>query len=140
MAAIRSKNTAPELAVRRCLHRRGLRFRLHVKRLPGNPDLVFPSRHTAVFVHGCFWHGCPHCRVGRRKVKSNMAYWEQKLARNRARDSRAVDELTAAGWRVLVVWACEAANPTALERFAEAVAGQPSSGASPVTASPLGPV
>lgn len=140
MAAIRSKHTAPELAVRRFLHRRGLRYRLHGKRLPGNPDLVFPGRRAAVFVHGCFWHGCPHCRVGRRKVKSNTAYWEQKIARNQARDARAADYLTAAGWKVFTVWGCEAADQTALERLANAVADQPSSGSSPLTASSLGPV
>lgn len=140
MAAIRGKDTAPELAVRRFLHGRGLRYRLHVRRLPGNPNLVFPGRRAAVFVHGCFWHGCPHCRVGRRKVKSNTAYWEQKVARNQARDARAADELTAAGWKVFTAWACEAADPAALDRLAEAVAGQPSSGSSPLTASSLGPV
>lgn len=141
MAAIRGKDTAPEMAVRRFLHCRGLRYRLHIKKLPGSPDLVFPGRRAAVFVHGCFWHGCPHCRVGSRKVKSNTAYWEQKIARNQARDARAANDLAAAGWKVFTVWACEAADSEALDRLAEAVAsGQPSSGSSPFTASSLGPV
>lgn len=125
MAAIRGKDTAPELAVRRFLHRRGLRYRLHASNLPGNPDLVFPGRRAAIFVHGCFWHGCPHCRVGRRKVKSNTAYWEQKIARNQARDARAAAELTSAGWKVLAVWGCEARDPAALDRLAEAVSPRP---------------
>jgi DNA mismatch endonuclease (patch repair protein) len=140
MASIGAKDTAPELVVRRFLHQRGLRYRLHVKKLPGNPDLVFSGRRTAVFVNGCFWHGCPHCRVGRRKVKSNKAYWEHKIARNKERDTRTTDELTAAGWRVFTVWACETRDPAALDRLTKAVAGQPSSGSSPFTASSLGPV
>jgi DNA mismatch endonuclease, patch repair protein len=87
MAAIRSKDTAPELAVRRYLHASGLRYRLHRHRLPGRPDLIFPGRRLCLFVHGCFWHGCPHCRHGAREVKSNTSYWSVKLARNKARDA-----------------------------------------------------
>src|ERR1700674_4838408 len=86
MARIRSKDTAPELAVRRYLHAKGLRYRLHHAGLPGKPDLVFPARRVCVFIHGCFWHGCPHCIDGTRQVKSNSAYWSAKVAGHRARD------------------------------------------------------
>ncbi|MCC6206432.1 MAG: very short patch repair endonuclease [Hyphomicrobiales bacterium] len=139
MAAIRGKDTGPELIVRRYLHRRGFRFRLHSKRLLGKPDLVFSGRRTVVFVHGCFWHSCPHCRTGRRKVKSNGDYWEHKLARNRVRDARTRTVLTAEGWKVLVVWACQTADPALLEQLAEEIAVQSSSGSSPFTASSDGP-
>jgi DNA mismatch endonuclease (patch repair protein) len=125
MAAIRSKDTAPELAVRQYLHRLGLRYRLHSRGLPGKPDLVFAGRRTVVFVHGCFWHGCPHCRAGRRKVKSNTGYWESKLARNRIRDARTGAALAALGWRVLTVWACQTGDADVLRRLADEVAYQP---------------
>jgi DNA mismatch endonuclease (patch repair protein) len=124
MRRIRGKDTAPELAVRRFLHGEGLRFRLHRAGLPGTPDLVFPARRTCVFVHGCFWHGCQRCKAGRRRVKSNAAYWAAKLAANRARDRRAAAALRAAGWRVLAVWECEVRDARALARLAAAVKKQ----------------
>jgi DNA mismatch endonuclease (patch repair protein) len=111
MSRIRSRDTAPELLVRRFLHREGLRFRLHGRHLPGKPDLVFAGRKTCVFVHGCFWHGCPNCIDGTRKVKSNTGYWNGKVAGNRARDARHVAQLRDDGWRVFVVWECETKNP-----------------------------
>jgi DNA mismatch endonuclease Vsr len=79
MAAVKGKNTKPELRVRRFLHRRGLCYRLHVPDLPGTPDLVFRAKRAVVFVHGCVWHQCPHCRVASRGVKSNTGYWFAKL-------------------------------------------------------------
>ena len=118
MAAIHKRNTKPELAVRRFLHARGFRFRLHDAKLPGTPDLVFASRRAVVFVHGCFWHRCPHCAAGRKEVRSNLAYWEPKLARNRARDSQARATLEADGWKVLTVWECETGDATKLELLA----------------------
>lgn len=141
MAAIRGRDTAPEMAVRRFLHREGLRYRLHAKQLPGKPDLIFPSRHAVLFVHGCFWHGCPLCAVGRRKVKSNAAYWEAKIARNQARDVKSRAELEAAGWKVFTIWACEISKPAKLSRLAKSIRRQrsPSSGSSPRTASIVGP-
>jgi DNA mismatch endonuclease (patch repair protein) len=125
MAAIRSKDTAPELAVRRYLHAAGLRYRLHRHRLPGRPDLIFPGRRLCLFVHGCFWHGCPHCRHGTREVKSNASYWSIKLARNKARDAENQSRLAALGWNVLTIWACQTADPAALQSLAISVRAFP---------------
>jgi DNA mismatch endonuclease (patch repair protein) len=121
MRRIRGKDTAPELAVRRFLHGEGLRFRLHRAGLPGTPDLVFPARRVCVFVHGCFWHGCPRCAAGRRRVKSNAAYWKAKRVANRARDRRVEASLTAAGWHVLEVWECQVRDVHMLARLARTV-------------------
>ena len=105
MRAVRSKNTTPELIVRRLVHSLGFRFRLHRKDLPGSPDLVFPGLHKAIFVHGCFWHG-HDCARGNRQPKTNTDYWVVKVERNRARDARSLELLRQAGWRVLVLWEC----------------------------------
>jgi DNA mismatch endonuclease, patch repair protein len=121
MAAIRSKDTKPEIKVRRFLFRSGLRFRLHAKELPGKPDIVFPSRHVAIFVHGCFWHGCKKCIDGKRRVKSNSEYWLKKVAGNRARDSRHKKALREAGWKSLTIWECEVSRPPRLMALLEAV-------------------
>lgn len=107
MSRVRSKDTAPELAVRRGLHARGLRFRLHRRDLPGRPDLVLPRHRAVVFVHGCFWHGCPRCDRGLRKPKSNATFWAVKVEANRARDQRNTEALKAAGWKVEVIWECD---------------------------------
>lgn len=123
MAAIRGKDTIPELRVRRFLHAQGLRYRLHAGRLPGKPDLVFRSRHAVVFIHGCFWHGCPHCRVGSRTVKSNADYWTPKLARNKVRDARVRAELEDLGWRVFVIWECQTRDQAVLSRLAGELRG-----------------
>ena len=123
MSGIRSKDTGPELAVRRYLHRAGLRYRLHCRDLPGIPDIVFRRRKTVVFVHGCFWHGCPTCAVGARRVKSNTDYWNAKVARNQARDVKHRGSLEAAGWRVLYLWECEAKNPEALANLGRSIRG-----------------
>jgi DNA mismatch endonuclease (patch repair protein) len=106
MSRIGGKNTAPELAVRRALHALGYRYRLHASNLPGRPDLVFPSRAKAVFVHGCFWHG-HDCAHGRRRPHTNVAFWSEKARANADRDQRKQRALEAAGWSVLVVWECE---------------------------------
>lgn len=106
MAAIASRNTMPELAVRRAAHRLGLRFRLHRRDLPGSPDLVFPGRRTALFVHGCYWHrhnGCKYAYT----PKSNVEFWLNKLQTNVARDIRTKQELEDGGWNVVVIWECE---------------------------------
>lgn len=110
MRAVRQKDTAPELRLRRALHALGYRYRLHPKTLPGRPDLVFPSRRAAIFVHGCFWHG-HDCRAGRRP-SSNTAYWLPKITANRERDARKQADLEALGWRVLTVWECELKDMT----------------------------
>ena len=106
MQAVRSKDTGPEMIVRRLAHRLGYRFRLHRKDLPGNPDLVFPARRKVVFVHGCFWHR-HECRRGSRAPKTNREYWRRKLDRNRIRDGEVSDELERSGWKVKVFWECE---------------------------------
>jgi len=112
MARIRSKDTRPELAVRSILHRLGFRFRLHRRDLPGTPDIVMPGRSAVVFVHGCFWHG-HRCKVGK-MPKSRVAYWEAKIAANRARDARVRRKLRGLGWKVVVVRECELGHLDAL--------------------------
>jgi DNA mismatch endonuclease (patch repair protein) len=105
MASIRARDTKPELQVRRYLHARGFRFRLVHKDLPGKPDLVLPRWQTAIFVHGCFWHGHAGCRYAT-VPKTRTDFWKSKIAANAARDARSVDALLALGWRVIVVWEC----------------------------------
>jgi DNA mismatch endonuclease (patch repair protein) len=107
MSRIRSRDTTPELSVRRAAHAMGLRFRLHRRDLPGNPDLVFPRHKVALFVHGCYWHQHAGCRRSS-SPKSRQEYWIPKLAANVARDERSVIALAALGWRAVVVWECEA--------------------------------
>jgi DNA mismatch endonuclease (patch repair protein) len=106
MRAVKSKDTKPEIVVRRLLHAMGYRFRLHRRDLPGSPDIVLPKHHAALFVHGCFWHG-HNCKRGARMPKSNAEYWKAKIARNVNRDSLSVIELSRIGWRLLVIWECE---------------------------------
>jgi DNA mismatch endonuclease (patch repair protein) len=110
MRAVKGKNTAPEMVVRRIAHRLGYRFRLHVPDLAGRPDLVFPRFSKVIFVHGCFWHW-HNCKRGQRMPKSRTDYWEKKLQRNQARDRRHRKALNKAGWRVLVIWECQTKNP-----------------------------
>jgi DNA mismatch endonuclease (patch repair protein) len=105
MRAVRSRDTAPEMVVRRLAHRLGCRFRLCRKDLPGCPDIVFPRLRKVVFVHGCFWHG-HDCARGARVPKSNRAYWLKKVAANRARDGKNLEQLMSAGWKSLVIWEC----------------------------------
>jgi len=104
MSRIRGKDTKPEMLIRRGLHARGLRYRLHDRSLPGRPDLVFPKYRTAVFIHGCFWHahGCALSKL----PATRQDFWKAKLAANIQRDCKAVQALQAAGWRVLVIWEC----------------------------------
>lgn len=106
MRAVKSRDTHPELLVRKLLHAMGLRFRLHRKDLPGSPDIVLAGRKMAIFVHGCFWHG-HDCSRGARVPKTNSEYWKAKIRRNLVRDERAAGELMAQGWRVLIIWQCE---------------------------------
>jgi len=104
MSRIRGKDTKPEMLIRRGLHARGLRYRLHDRSMPGHPDLVFPRHHTAVFIHGCFWHahGCALSKL----PATRQDFWKQKLEGNAARDEKAIQALRANGWRVLVIWEC----------------------------------
>ncbi|MFZ6813778.1 very short patch repair endonuclease [Undibacterium sp. Rencai35W] len=106
MAAIKSCNTKPELAVRRMLHALGFRFRLHRKDLPGRPDIVLPKYKTVVLVNGCFWHQHAGCKLASRPA-SHQEYWEPKLDRNIERDKANCAKLTALGWRVVMIWECE---------------------------------
>jgi DNA mismatch endonuclease (patch repair protein) len=109
MRAVRSRNTQPEVRVRQIAHALGYRFRLHFRKLPGNPDIAFPGRRKAVFVHGCFWHRHKGCR--RASIpKSNRAFWRAKLARNASRDAEELAAIRKQGWRALVVWECEIKN------------------------------
>lgn len=111
MQAIRAKDTKPERIVRRGLHARGLRYRLHRKDLPGKPDLVFPGLRAVVFVNGCFWHAHEGCRFFS-LPKTDREKWRKKLEGNRARDERDHAALRAAGWRVFVVWECDLKGKT----------------------------
>ncbi|HEX3880109.1 MAG TPA: DNA mismatch endonuclease Vsr, partial [Bryobacteraceae bacterium] len=113
MKRVRSRDTQPEMAVRSMVHRMGFRYALHRRDLPGNPDMVFPSRQRIIFVHGCFWHG-HSCRSGRNRPASNTDYWIAKLNRNVARDSSNRRRLRSLGWRMLVVWECELKDPERL--------------------------
>ncbi|WP_440060460.1 very short patch repair endonuclease [Pseudomonas syringae] len=104
MAGIQGKNTSPELLIRKALHARGFRFRLHAKHLPGKPDLILPKYNAVIFIHGCFWHGhdCPYFKV----PKTRPEFWREKIGKNRDRDLIQIASLRALGWRVLVVWEC----------------------------------
>ena len=106
MASVRSKDTKPEMRVRKTAHRMGYRYRLHRKDLPGKPDLVFSSRRIALFVHGCFWHGHP-CKRGDRMPATNVDYWREKIARNQRRDTANRLLLRELGWTPVVVWECQ---------------------------------
>jgi DNA mismatch endonuclease (patch repair protein) len=115
MARVRDKNSKPELAVRRLVHRLGYRFRLHNRKLPGTPDLVFPRLRKAIFVHGCFWHrhrGCARTTT----PKTRAVYWAQKFDCNIRRDRTKKRQLKALGWDILVVWECETFDPPRLSR------------------------
>jgi DNA mismatch endonuclease (patch repair protein) len=116
MSRVGGKNTTPEIRVRRAAHALGLRFRLHRSDLPGTPDLVFPKRRVALFVHGCFWHRHPGCRKASIPT-TRKEYWAEKFRTNVARDIRRTGELEALGWRVVVVWECETKNEVGLERI-----------------------
>ena len=114
MSRIRGKNTKPEILVRKGLHARGFRFRLHNKKLPGSPDIVLPKYGVAIMVNGCFWHGHKGCRYAT-KPKSNVEFWETKIARNRHRDEVTTAHLEALGWTVITIWECELRTSSLLD-------------------------
>jgi DNA mismatch endonuclease (patch repair protein) len=116
MRAVKSRDTAPELKVRRSAHALGLRFRLGRSDLAGSPDLVFPSRRVALFVHGCFWHG-HDCARGARMPLTNRAYWQAKIAGNMARDAASLAGLRKLGWKRAVIWECETKDAVRLARL-----------------------
>lgn len=106
MRAVKSKDTTPEMVVRRLVHGMGYRYRLHQKDLPGKPHLVFAGRRKVIFVNGCFWHS-HDCPRGARQPKANADYWKAKIGRNVTRDADSAAALQASGWQVLTVWECE---------------------------------
>ena len=112
MSRVKSKNSRPEIFVRSFLHRSGFRFRIHVKNLPGKPDIVLPKYKAVVFVNGCFWHGHSDssCKLAR-MPKSNTEFWQGKITKNHIRDVEKQAQLCKLGWRVFVVWECQLAHP-----------------------------
>lgn len=114
MSRIRNKDTRPEIVVRSLVHGSGYRFRLHVKSLPGKPDLVFLSRRKIIFVHGCYWH-MHKCKYGRVTPKTNAEFWQNKRSGNVERDKKNLSLLRRNGWQVLVVWECWLRKPETLK-------------------------
>ena len=123
MRSVHSKDTTPELIVRRIIFRLGYRYRLNWKELPGKPDIVFPGRRKVIFVHGCFWHG-HDCKAGNKRPRSNEAYWTTKLKRNKERDQLNLQRLLAMNWQPLVVWECELKDAAMLEKTLIAFLGE----------------
>jgi DNA mismatch endonuclease (patch repair protein) len=123
MSLVRGADTKPEMKVRSIVHRLGFRYRLHVSKLPGKPDLVFPKLHKVLFVHGCFWHRHSGCLLAR-LPKSRLDFWKPKLEGNRKRDLLNAAQLRKAGWKVGIVWECELVKSdrltTKIERFLDA--------------------
>lgn len=113
MRCVKSRDTAPEMAVRDLVCGLGFRYRLHRDDLPGKPDLVFGKQRRVIFVHGCFWHG-HRCKRGDRAPETNAEYWRLKISRNRDRDAKVLEDLGKQGWVALVVWECELRNSTQL--------------------------
>lgn len=121
MARIPSRDTSPEIIIRRALHRLGLRFVLHRKDLPGRPDIVFPKYRAVVLVHGCFWHRHPGCKIAS-TPKSNAQYWLDKFDRNMQRDKEIQSKLISLNWRVFVAWECEIQSKISLDLLAKKLA------------------
>lgn len=126
MRAVRSKNTGPELRVRKILYDLGYRYRLHRPSLPGKPDISIAGRRKAVFVHGCFWHQHARCGKGA-PPKTGLDYWQPKLRLNVERDKRAISSLKLLGWNVLVIWECETKDPLKIAKRLRAFLGPPGS-------------
>jgi DNA mismatch endonuclease, patch repair protein len=106
MSSIRAKNTKPELRLRKALLNTGLSgYRLHWKKVPGRPDISYPGAKLAIFVHGCYWHRCPHCKPA--FPKTHLEFWTNKFQKNKERDERKIKELQGQGWKVLVIWECQ---------------------------------
>lgn len=118
MARIKGENTKPEILARKLVHSLGYRFRLHSKRLPGKPDLVFPRHEKIIFVHGCFWHAHAGCSRGV-LPSTNTKFWQKKISGNQTRDRMVKRKLNKDGWRVLVIWQCETKNITRLTKRLE---------------------
>ncbi|MCH5226650.1 MAG: DNA mismatch endonuclease Vsr [Muribaculaceae bacterium] len=123
MAAIKGKDTKPEMIIRKYLFSKGLRFRVHVKKLAGSPDIVLPKYKTVIFVNGCFWHGHDGCKYSR-LPKTNEFFWEQKIRRNKARDIANEYVLQTEGWRVIRVWECEIKKVAGMQERLESLYNQ----------------
>lgn len=106
MAAIKSRNTTPELLIRSILHKKGFRFRLHDKKLPGKPDIVFPKYNAVIFINGCFWHGHSNCKFFR-LPGTRTEYWKNKINKNQYNDAKSIELLLANNWRVCIIWECK---------------------------------
>ncbi len=122
MGRIHAENTRPEILVRSFMHKNGFRFRLHVKELPGKPDIVLPKYKTVIEVRGCFWHrhnGCKEATM----PKTNVAFWKEKFARNARRDKENAKELKRRGWQVIVVWSCKVKNTRFLKSLLQKIKG-----------------
>ena len=109
MSRIQAKDTKPELTIRRLLFADGFRYRIHVKTLPGTPDLVLPKYRAVIFVHGCFWHGHDGCKYAKLPT-THVEFWRDKISKNKERDQRVRQELVSGGWRVLTIWTCSINN------------------------------
>jgi DNA mismatch endonuclease, patch repair protein len=118
MSQIKGKNTKPELLVRRFLHANGFRYRLHVRNLPGKPDIVLPKYKTVIFVHGCFWHGHDHCKYYI-IPKTRTDWWLNKINGNVANDKKSIKALKNAGWRIIKIWECELKHPNLQKTLAK---------------------
>ena len=118
MSAIKSKNTKPEIAVRKLLHSMGYRFRLHRKDLPGSPDIVLPKYKTVIFVHGCFWHRHENCKYAS-IPKTRKEFWESKFKANVKRDKEIQEKIKNIGWQYVVVWECEIKNEKIKDKLLE---------------------
>ena len=128
MRSIRGSDTGPERVVRSALHRRGFRFRVNVKSLPGTPDIVLPALNTVILVHGCFWHRHGRCRLAS-MPRTRVAYWAAKFAANRRRDRRVAAALKRLGWRVIVIWECRVRPGMAVPGLRRSGAGRRRAGA-----------
>lgn len=120
MSQIKATNTKPEMMVRKFLHASGFRYRLHVKDLPGKPDLVLPKYNTVIFVHGCFWHaheGCKYFKI----PKTRTEWWKKKLLGNRERDKKHISQLEDLGWNIIVIWECELKPENAKSTLSEVI-------------------
>ncbi len=126
MRAVKSRDTTPERLLRKLLRPIAPGYRLHRKDIPGRPDIAYPGRRIAIFVHGCFWHG-HDCVRGARSPKANAEYWSDKISRNRARDTANLTALDEKGWNSLVVWECEMKDPQAVQARLRALVTNPSS-------------
>lgn len=115
MGRISGKDTKPELIARSFLHRKGYRFRLHRKDLPGKPDLCLPKFKTVIFIHGCYWHRHKKCKKGQSSPSTNIEFWKEKFSKTVKRDAKNKRELEKLGWKVLTIWECEIKNKELLE-------------------------